>query len=365
MIIDCHNHIFPPLAGACGYPTEEEHRFFLQLYVGNHGEPPRRLRDHAVVPGADRVLLDGLLDRPEDVRPGPNFRVGRFGRFEWEEEGETYYRPFLPPSLQEMVCPPELVLQQMGRAGVDRSVLQNARPYGRLNKHFAEAVRRYPDKLIGLADVKESAAHTESELAELAHAVNDLGLRGLYYANRGLILDCYRHGFDDPRYAPLWELVRSLGVPVFWEIQGVPRHTPETFLAEVDRLNRWCDRYPDIQSVLTHGLSPEDLGGNISGPIARLLKREQLSVEILYPIHWGRDHDYPYLELRPTIQRIFDLVGPERLVWGSDMPNVERNCTYKQSIDYLRHGLASIATEREQDLILGQNILRVLGIALP
>jgi len=29
-------------------------------------------------------------------------------------------------------------------------------------------------------------------------------------------------------------------------------------------------------------------------------------------------------------------LGPTKLLWGSDMPNVERNCTYRQSLDYLR-----------------------------
>jgi predicted TIM-barrel fold metal-dependent hydrolase len=362
MIVDSHNHIFPPLAGACGYPTEAEHRFFLQFYVGTHGEPVRRLRDHAHVPGADRVLHDGRLEGPDGVRDEAGFRVGRFGRFEWETDGETYYRSFLPPSLQEMVSPPEFVLQQMARAGVDCCVLQNARPYGRLNDVFAGAVRRYPGRFIGLADVKESEADGEAELAELRRAVRELGLRGLYYANRGLIHDRYRHGFDDPRFDPLWSEVRALGIPVFWEILGVPMPTPANYLAELDRLNRWCDRHPDIPCILTHGLAPDSLTGNLAEPVARLLSREQLLIEILYPIHWGREHYYPYPELRPTLQRLYDLAGPSRLVWGSDMPNVERNCTYRQSLDYLRHGLAGVATARELDAILGENVLRVLGV---
>ena len=41
------------------------------------------------------------------------------------------------------------------------------------------------------------------------------------------------------------------------------------------------------------------------------------------------------------------------------MPNVERNCTYRQSLDYLRHGLAGIATPRELDAILGENVVRL------
>lgn len=360
VVVDAHAHIFPPLAGACGFAGEAEHRRYLQLYIATHGEPVRRRPDHAIVPEAGAALHDGRLDGVEGLQEA-NFRVGRYGRFEWDWQGETYYRSFLPPSLQEVVCPPDFLLQAMARAGVDVAVLQNARLYGRLNDDFASAMKANPGKLIGLADVVEAEAQTEAERARLTHAVRDLGLRGVYYANRGLIACHYRHGFDDPRFDPYWETVRALGIPVFWEIQGVPMPTPAAYLAQIDCLNRWCDRYPEIPCVLTHGIAPDHLSGNLPDPIAALLSKEQMTIEILYPIHWGRQHEYPYPELRPVLKRLYDLVGPERLAWGSDMPNVERNCTYQQSLDYLRHGLAGIATAREMDAILGGNALRVLG----
>jgi predicted TIM-barrel fold metal-dependent hydrolase len=263
--------------------------------------------------------------------------------------------------LQEIVCPPEFLLQSMARAGVDVAILQNARLYGRLNDDFAAAMQRYPGKFIGLADVVEAEAETDAERARLTHAVRGLGLRGIYYANRGMIACHYRHGFDDPRFDPYWETVRSFGIPVFWELQGVPMPTRAAYLAEIDRLNRWCIRYPDIPCVLTHGIAPDYLTGNLPDPISALLAREQVTIEVLYPIHWGREHEYPYPELRPILQRLYDLAGPARLAWGSDMPNVERNCTYRQSLDYLRHGLNGIASARELDAILGGNVLRVLG----
>ena len=31
-----------------------------------------------------------------------------------------------------------------------------------------------------------------------------------------------------------------------------------------------------------------------------------------------------------------DLFGASKLVWGSDMPNLERFCTYRQCVDYVR-----------------------------
>ena len=360
MIVDAHAHVFPQLAGASGFATEAEHRRFLQLYIALHGEPIRRLRDHACFPAAAAALLDGEVAGPDGLSENANFQVGRFGRFEWDWQGETYYRSFLPPSLQEMAAPPEFLLQEMARAGVDIAILQNARLYGRLNVVFSDAVRRFPAKFIGLADVVEHEAHTPEESARLTRAVRELGLRGVYYATRGLLLDGYRRGFDDPAFDPYWQSVRSLGVPVFWEILGVPLPTREAYLREIDRLDRWCARYPDVPCVLTHGIAPDYLGVDTPEQIARLLRREQLLVEILYPIHWGREHEYPYPELQPVLKRLVDLAGPARLVWGSDMPNVARNCTYRQSLDYLRHGLAGVVTQAELDGILGENVLGFL-----
>ena len=360
MIVDSHAHIFSPLGQPAGTPEAVAQVQTLQLYIANHGEPIRRLRDHAIVPEAASALTDGRLEDPEGICPA-NFRVGKYGRFEWDWQGETYYRSFLPPSLQEMVSPPEFLLQSMARAGVDVAILQNARLYGRNNELFAEAMTRYPGKFIGLADVDAAQAHTPEEAARLTHAVRELGLRGVYYPNRGLIHDRYRHGFDDPRFDPYWETVQTLGIPVFWELAGVPLPTPGAYLDEIGRLNRWCDRFPSIPGVLTHGISPDLLAGELEAPLAELFKREQLMIEVLYPIHFGRDHDYPYADLRPVLEVLLQRVGSQRLIWGSDMPNVERNCTYKQSLDYLRHGLAGLVSAAELDAIVGGNAIRLVG----
>jgi predicted TIM-barrel fold metal-dependent hydrolase len=362
MIVDAHAHIFPQLAGACGYPTEDEHRRFLQLYIATHGEPVYRLRDTAVVPEAASILYSGNLDSFDSLNEQANFRVGRCGRFEWDYEGETHYRSFLPPSLQDMTAPVDFLLQSMARAGVDVAVLQNAGLYGRLNAEFAEAMRAHPHKFIGLADVRPAECDCPEESERLRSAVRDLGLRGIYYANRGLIADGYRRGFDDPSFDPYWETVRSLGIPIFWEILGTPMPTTENHLRELDRLDRWLVRWWDIPCVLTHGFAPDYLAGTIPEPVARLLSRENLMIELLYPIHWGRLHDYPWPELRPIIERQLSLAGPARLVWGSDMPNVERNCTYRQSLEYLPRILDGIVPTTDLDLMLGGNLVRLFSL---
>jgi predicted TIM-barrel fold metal-dependent hydrolase len=357
-VVDSHVHIFPYLGEASGFPSEREHARFLQLYMATHGEPVRRLSDHATVRA--QTLHDGRLDGPSSLRE-VNFRVGRFGRFEWTADATDLYLQFFPPSLQGMASPPEFMLQQMARAGVDQAVLQNARLYGRLNEFFADAVRAHPDKFIGLADVDEARAHSPAQIDTLRHAIRELGLRGLYYANRALFMDRYARMFDDQQFDPFWEAVRELGIPVFWEIVGIPDPAnTDHLLEEIKRLNRWADRWPSIPGVWTHGFDPELLE-QMPAPLEELLRREQFMVEILYPIHWARTHAYPFPELRPALEVLYRRVGGERLIWGSDMPNVERNTTYRQSLDYLRVVARDWLPRADLDRILGLNVLRLLG----
>jgi predicted TIM-barrel fold metal-dependent hydrolase len=357
-VVDSHVHVFPYLGNAAGFASAAEHSQFLQLYMATHGEPVRRMADHAIV--HEQTLHDGRLTDPSSLLE-VDFRVGRFGRFEWTANGADLYLQYFPPSLRAMDSPPEFMLQQMARAGVDRAVLQNARPYGRLNDYFAEAIKAYPNRFLGLADVDEANAHTDAEIDKLHHAVREQGLRGLYYANRALYTAGYAHMFDDAIFDPFWETVRDLGIPVFWEIFGAPDPANEDHLMrEVERLNRWALRWPSIRGVWTHGFSPELLA-RMPPALDELLGREQFMVEILYPIYWARTHPFPFTELRPTLRELYRRVGGQRLVWGSDMPNVERNCTYRQSLEYLPRIGEGWMPSADLDRILGLNVLNLLG----
>jgi len=357
MIVDSHAHIFPFLGTPAGFPSQAEHLRVLQLYMVGHGQPVRRLRDHAIV--REHTLADLPLTSPACLHD-VGFHVEENGRFVWRHQGEDVYIHFMPPSLQLNASTPEYLLAEMAYAGVDTVVLQNAHLYGRLNETFAAAAACYPGKFIGLAEVDELNADTPAEQSKLRVAVKELGLKGLYYANRGFFPAGYRQGFDDSRFDAFWDSVRALRIPVFWEILGVPDHTPENFLRALDRLNNWAERNPEIPSVLTHGISPEFLNGNLPEPVERLFANDQFLIELLYPISWGREHDYPYPELRPIIQEQYRRVGAGRLVWGSDMPNVERNCTYRQSLDYLRrYGDFLSPTDRER--LLGGNLMTLFG----
>ena len=223
-------------------------------------------------------------------------------------------------------------------------------------------MRALPNRFVGLAEVDEARADAADQVAHLRGAVREHGMRGLYYANLGLLFGGCRLGLDDERFEPLWNEVRRLRIPVFWEILGLPTSDAAGLLEQLRLLNRWADRHPEIRCVYTHGFAPPLLTGSIADPVRALLRREQFMIEVLYPISWGREHHYPFPELEVTIRTLLREAGAERLVWGSDMPNVLRHCTYAQSLDYLRTHLDAIGCD-DSGAVLGGNVQRLFDIS--
>jgi predicted TIM-barrel fold metal-dependent hydrolase len=85
-----------------------------------------------------------------------------------------------------------------------------------------------------------------------------------------------------------------------------------------------------------------------------MFKEPNIIVELLIPLLYGAKWEYPYVEAQPMIRQLYERLGPTKLIWGSDMPNVERSCTYLQSVDYLRKHCTFIS-QADMDMILGTN----------
>ena len=334
-VIDCHAHIFPALAGACGFADTATHLLHQQRAMHEHGNQPyRRLRDDSIV--VERGLW-AASDSSEAGRRDVGFRVGRAGRFEWEVNGEAQYVQFLPPYMADMSAPAEVVTRQMDYTGVATAVLQNDHIYGDSAEDFAAAMQRYPGRFIGLAQVQEAWAFRDDQIARLNDQVKRLGMTGLYFTYSGLFRDGYRTRPSDPAYDPLWREVVRLGLPVFWvNRDNSPIGSYEDELADVERI---LERHL-IRSVLVHGLPTSryaDGDERLTLPLVveRLMTRAPVSAELLYPISWGGKFEYPFPKAMVHFRQLVERFGASRFVWGSDMPNVERYCTYRQTFTYV------------------------------
>jgi predicted TIM-barrel fold metal-dependent hydrolase len=269
---------------------------------------------------------------------------------------------FLPPYMADLSMPAEVLIAQMDYAGIEAAILQNDHIYGNLAEDFAQAAKAYPGRLFGLAQVEEAFAYRDEEIARLVDEVERLGMAGLYFTTTGLFRDGYRHLPGDPIYDPLWREAERLNLAVFWVHSA--KSPVGLYEDEMRGLAKIVERHPRLRHVLVHGV-PTALYADerdrllLPAVLTRLLHDAPVFAEILYPIAWGGRSEYPYASALSHIGALVESFGPGRFLWGSDMPNVERYCTYRQTLDYLANH-ASFLDDEARQLIFRDNALALL-----
>src|SRR5438132_12907283 len=120
MIVDSHACIHPYLGAGAGFPnppafpSKRDHLKYIQAGISGHPQPVRRASDGAIVPHRIWDPNDALITGYQEV----NFRVGRYGRFEWTKDGVDYYKQYLPPSLRDTGYTADDLIAEMDDADV-------------------------------------------------------------------------------------------------------------------------------------------------------------------------------------------------------------------------------------------------------
>jgi predicted TIM-barrel fold metal-dependent hydrolase len=226
-------------------------------------------------------------------------------------------------------------------------------------------MQRYPDRFLPLAQIREWEADQDEQLARLEHAVQALGLKGLYFMVEALAFTGFVDHLDDAKFEPLWDAVRRLQIPVFWYLYTSHRDRFGGYMEQVRRLDRWARAHPDIPSVFTHGLEtiairPKSERFEIPQEVLACLKNPNMRLEVMLHL-MAPDTAYPFPWAQKTLKLFYDELGPEKLIWGSDMPAAERSVTYRQSMDYVRLH-ADFMSEQDIELFFGGNAARLFNL---
>lgn len=367
MIFDGHAYCFPDVRGDLGFPSADAQRIHVQKAIANHHVQPWRARDHA--PGSTAPLLDLEKWPGDDAARAVNFRPTRYGRYEWAVDGEDWVKQYFPPSITDMAYPAQSLIAEMDYANVSGALLHRNPYLGIGNGFIADCVRQYPDRLYGLAHVPEwrVADEPESSAAEVRGAV-DAGLSGLQFLSSQLHLYGKDADWAGDRYSSFWDSVANMGIPVFFSLNvNEPKREPRTehYLAELARLLRWMERYPDVNVVLTHGFSWSlfIVDGAIKLPEAvwEPFENPRLSLQLLFAIGLGGMWDFPLPQVRPVLEDALRRIGAGRIIWGTDMPIVMRHWTYQQNIDFIVD-YCDFLSDEDRRMIMGGATRRLLGL---
>ena len=373
MIYDGHAYCFPDLTKDGGFADSEQFKRHLQIAMARHFQPVWRKRDRA--PGDSSGLVDPNISWSFDGLREAQFRGAGRGRFEWTAGGEEYVKQYFPPSVVDMSYPAANLVAEMDYVGVDMALLHRTPYLGIGNDFIADCVRRFPDRLQGLAHVEEWLVQPEPDasIRKLERAIAEQGLSGLQFLPDFMALYGQTGEWDGPGFRPFWDALANLNIPLFmtpsYQALAVPGGGDTG--AVVDQLRKirvWMERYPDHKVVLTHGLSWRMFVGKNSLTIPEEVldaipsDNPNFHLQLLFPIFLGGMWEYPMLQVRSTMEKLVERIGVDRLLWGTDMPIVMRFWTYGQCLEHMRIA-CDFLNASQVDQIVGGNMVRLMGLS--
>lgn len=268
--------------------------------------------------------------------------------------------------------------ETLRRAGIDRQVLTFTAPGTSIetperaaelaavvNDGLAAATREYPDRFSALAHLPLTNPSAAPD--ELERSFSELGLPGaMLFANAGGV------PLADPIHEPLWEIADRhelvlyihptypVGVEVMEDFMLMPLvgFMFDTTLAAAHLVFAGVpERFPRIRWVLCH------LGGAVPYLAERFDRgyeafarcREHISKP---PSEYLRNFYYDTVNFDPNSLRLaLEFAGKDRILAGSDYPH--RIGSLERMLESLR-GLG--LDEKTRDKILGANAARLLGL---
>lgn len=247
----------------------------------------------------------------------------------------------IPPFIINGENSAEVFLSNMDYAQVSAAVVVQELIDGCQNDYLLEVGQKYPDRFItcGMCDC------FADEVVSQGASLIEKGFKGIAIPGHRLILDDGRVMLNSPKMMELFKLMEKNDV-----FLSVTLADGDIQTEEMKEVIKEC---PDLRIAIGHfGMPTRE---NWLEQI-RLAENPNVYVES-GGITWLYNSEfYPFDGAVRAIREAADLVGMEKLMWGSDYPRTITAITYRMSYDFILK--SKEMTEEEKALFLGENACR-------
>lgn len=266
------------------------------------------------------TVVDGLAVKTLETNPSRSMFLG--------EE-----RQMLPPFMIDGVNSAEVFLSNMDYAQVSAAVVVQEVIDGNQNAYLTEVQEKYPSRFccMGMANSLEETI-----------AVREAGLKGVAIPGHRLKTSLLE-------WMPMFQYMEHEGMILSMCLGEDPKQ-----IAEMAEVIQQC---PNLKVAIGHF-------GMVTTPIwekqVRLANEGPNVMVESGGITWLYNSEfYPYPSAVRSIREAADMVGWDKLMWGSDYPRTITAITYRMSYDFVTksHEL----TDDQKALFLGANAKRFYG----
>lgn len=253
-------------------------------------------------------------------------------------------RQMLPPFMIDGKNSAEVFLSNMDYAQVEAAVVTQEFIDGCQNDYLADVASRFGDRFFvcGLCDYHR-AGYLEEAKQLVARGFKAITIPGhrLQTPDGRVMLNCDEmmqmfHYMEDNGI--ILSLVLEEGTTQIPEVKEVIEECPRLKIALGHFGMVTCDGWQDQIMLARYENVMVESGG----------------------ITWlFNDEFYPFRGAVKAIREAADLVGMDKLMWGSDYPRTITAITYRMSYDFITK--SSDFTEQEKRLFLGENARKFFG----
>ncbi|WP_294628602.1 amidohydrolase [uncultured Bacteroides sp.] len=255
-------------------------------------------------------------------------------------------RQMVPPFMIDGVNSAEVFLSNMDYAQVSAAVITQEFIDGLQNDYLAEVAARYPNRFFvcGMCEFRQPG------FAGQAKELIAKGFKAIKIPAHRLLLKEGRVMLNSEEMMRMFHYMEEREVML-----SVDLAEGETQVAEMEEIIREC---PRLKIAVGH-FGMVSLPGWLEQ--IKLARHPNVMIESGGITWLFNDEFYPFKGAVRAIREAAELVGIEKLMWGSDYPRTITAITYKMSYDFVVK--SPELSEREKALFLGENARNFYGFA--
>ena len=253
-------------------------------------------------------------------------------------------RQMVPPFMVDGVNSAEVFLSNMDYAQVSAAVITQEFIDGIQNDYLQEVERKYPNRFLtcGMCEFRKPGF-----LVQAVELLNQ-GFRAIKIPAQRLLLPEGRISLVNDEMMQMFRLMEQRGA-----ILSIDLADGDLQVGEMEEIIREC---PNLKIAIGHFGMVTREGWEEQIKLARHpnVRIESGGITWLF-----NDEFYPFHGAIRAIRRAADLVGMDKLMWGSDYPRTITAITYRMSYDFVIK--SKELSEADKALFLGKNAEQFYG----
>ena len=267
----------------------------------------------------------------------------------------------MPPLNSRTEHTASMLIAHMDWTGIDRAVLLQGPYYGVCNAYVNEAAGAYPDRLTAAAHFDPWADGGPAALARTLDGTGlgvlktefsvPTGLSGLHPGAR----------LDDRSLAWLWGQLERRGLVWTVDLGQIGSASYQT-----EAVGRIAREHPQLRIVIAHLGQPSAAAMSDLGRWRQW--QDQIDLGRLDNVwfdtaalpHYFLAEGMPYPGAARCVREAIDRIGPDKIMWGTDIPGLFRCLTYLQMLELGRQWTAFLPVA-DQAKVMGLNAWKVYG----